>query len=176
MVLLSQPFEDKSAFYGFRSFMFPAHWAGSPSSSSTSSWGWSSAPSSASPTPERLLTGWTPLNLYMFPSIKLQLQQLCLLLRLYLLVQLFGGVRVAEFSSRLSPAERKNTLKDFQKGNIQLWVWDSAGRESSTTHLFIHTQLMNASPWQQHPVVGELCVIPPSVYHPNQSLTFYSSS
>lgn len=43
-----------------------------------------------------------------------------LLCRLYLLVQMFGGVRAAEFSSRLSPAERKHTLKDFQQGNIQL--------------------------------------------------------
>lgn len=40
--------------------------------------------------------------------------------RLYLLVKLFGDVQAAEFSSRLSPAERKNKLKDFQRGNIQL--------------------------------------------------------
>jgi len=44
------------------------------------------------------------------------------LLRLFLLVQLFGGVRAAEFSSRLSPAERKTTLKEFEQGKIQLWV------------------------------------------------------
>ncbi|XP_011609556.2 ATP-dependent RNA helicase DDX51 isoform X1 [Takifugu rubripes] len=42
--------------------------------------------------------------------------------RLYLLVQLFGGVQAAEFSSRLSPAERKQTLKDFQQGKIQLLI------------------------------------------------------
>ncbi|XP_026174892.1 ATP-dependent RNA helicase DDX51 isoform X2 [Mastacembelus armatus] len=40
--------------------------------------------------------------------------------RLFLLVQLFGGVHVAEFSSRLSPGERKKTLKEFEKGKIQL--------------------------------------------------------
>ncbi|MED6265354.1 ATP-dependent RNA helicase ddx51, partial [Characodon lateralis] len=40
--------------------------------------------------------------------------------RLCLLVQLFGGVQAAEFSSRLSPGERKNTLKDFEHGKIQL--------------------------------------------------------
>lgn len=44
------------------------------------------------------------------------------LLRLYLLVQLFGGVQAAEFSSRLSPGERKKTLKEFEQGKIQLWV------------------------------------------------------
>lgn len=43
-----------------------------------------------------------------------------LLSRLYRLVQLFGGVQAAEFSSRLSPGERKNTLKDFEQGKIQL--------------------------------------------------------
>ncbi|TMS12605.1 ATP-dependent RNA helicase DDX51 [Larimichthys crocea] len=40
--------------------------------------------------------------------------------RLYLLVQLFGGIQAAEFSSRLSPGERKKTLKEFEQGKIQL--------------------------------------------------------
>ncbi|XP_068565125.1 ATP-dependent RNA helicase DDX51 [Cebidichthys violaceus] len=49
--------------------------------------------------------------------------------RLYLLVQLFGGVQAAEFSSRLSPAERKKTLKEFERGKIQLLIsTDAAAR------------------------------------------------
>ncbi|XP_056283979.1 ATP-dependent RNA helicase DDX51 [Pseudoliparis swirei] len=49
--------------------------------------------------------------------------------RLFLLVQLFGGVRAAEFSSRLSPAERKTTLKEFEQGKIQLMIsTDAAAR------------------------------------------------
>ncbi|KAM6954034.1 ATP-dependent RNA helicase DDX51 [Aplochiton taeniatus] len=49
--------------------------------------------------------------------------------RLYLFVQLFGGVQVAEFSSRLSPSERRKTLKDFQQGKIQLLIsTDAASR------------------------------------------------
>ncbi|XP_039980627.1 ATP-dependent RNA helicase DDX51 isoform X2 [Xiphias gladius] len=40
--------------------------------------------------------------------------------RLFLLVQLFGGIHAAEFSSRLSPGERKKTLKQFEQGKIQL--------------------------------------------------------
>ncbi|XP_043963961.1 ATP-dependent RNA helicase DDX51-like [Gambusia affinis] len=49
--------------------------------------------------------------------------------RLYRLVQLFGGVQAAEFSSRLSPGERKNTLKDFEQGKIQLLIsTDAAAR------------------------------------------------
>lgn len=46
----------------------------------------------------------------------------CLSFRLLLLVRLFGGVQAAEFSSRLSPGERKKTLKEFEQGKIQLWV------------------------------------------------------
>uniref|UniRef100_A0A3Q2D8T3 RNA helicase n=1 Tax=Cyprinodon variegatus TaxID=28743 RepID=A0A3Q2D8T3_CYPVA len=42
---------------------------------------------------------------------------------------LFGGVHVAEFSSRLSPGERKSTLKDFEQGKIQLLIsTDAAAR------------------------------------------------
>ncbi|XP_067084169.1 ATP-dependent RNA helicase DDX51 [Osmerus mordax] len=49
--------------------------------------------------------------------------------RLYVLVKLFGGVQVAEFSSRLSPNERKKTLKDFDQGKIQLLIsTDAAAR------------------------------------------------
>ncbi|XP_058639695.1 ATP-dependent RNA helicase DDX51 isoform X2 [Onychostoma macrolepis] len=49
--------------------------------------------------------------------------------RLYLLVKLFGGVEVAEFSSKLSPSERQKTLKDFEQGKIQLLIsTDAAAR------------------------------------------------
>uniref|UniRef100_A0A665WMT8 ATP-dependent RNA helicase n=1 Tax=Echeneis naucrates TaxID=173247 RepID=A0A665WMT8_ECHNA len=49
--------------------------------------------------------------------------------RLFQLVQLFGGVHTAEFSSRLSPGERKKTLKKFEQGKIQLLVsTDAAAR------------------------------------------------
>nr|XP_033809439.1 ATP-dependent RNA helicase DDX51 [Geotrypetes seraphini] len=42
--------------------------------------------------------------------------------RLFLLVQAFGGVRVSEFSSRLTPGERRRTLKEFEQGKIQLLI------------------------------------------------------
>ncbi|KAM3826045.1 ATP-dependent RNA helicase DDX51 isoform 1-T1 [Vipera latastei] len=42
--------------------------------------------------------------------------------RLFLLIQAFGGVKVAEFSSKLSPSQRKVTLKEFEQGKIQLLV------------------------------------------------------
>ncbi|XP_068600650.1 ATP-dependent RNA helicase DDX51 [Brachionichthys hirsutus] len=49
--------------------------------------------------------------------------------RLFLLVQLFGGVPVAEFSSRLSPGERRKTLREFEQGKIQLLIsTDAAAR------------------------------------------------
>ncbi|XP_034999696.1 ATP-dependent RNA helicase DDX51 isoform X1 [Hippoglossus stenolepis] len=49
--------------------------------------------------------------------------------RLFLLVQLFGGINAAEFSSRLSPGERKKKLKEFEQGKIQLLVCtDAAAR------------------------------------------------
>ncbi|KAM9840813.1 ATP-dependent RNA helicase DDX51 [Aulostomus maculatus] len=49
--------------------------------------------------------------------------------RLFLLVQLFGGIQMAEFSSRLSPGERKKTLKEFEQGKIQLLIsTDAAAR------------------------------------------------
>eukprot|EP00079_Xenopus_tropicalis_P014279 XP_004910641.1 PREDICTED: ATP-dependent RNA helicase DDX51 isoform X2 [Xenopus tropicalis] len=34
----------------------------------------------------------------------------------------FGGISVAEFSSRLSPGERKKTLKEFEQGKVQLLI------------------------------------------------------
>ncbi|XP_071428415.1 ATP-dependent RNA helicase DDX51 [Pithys albifrons albifrons] len=42
--------------------------------------------------------------------------------RLFLLVQAFGGVTVAEFSSRLSPSERRKTIKEFEQGKLQLLI------------------------------------------------------
>ncbi|XP_051017711.1 ATP-dependent RNA helicase DDX51 [Acomys russatus] len=42
--------------------------------------------------------------------------------RLFLLVQAFGGVSVAEFSSRYGPGQRKKILKQFEQGKIQLLV------------------------------------------------------
>ncbi|KAK1786974.1 hypothetical protein P4O66_017354 [Electrophorus voltai] len=49
--------------------------------------------------------------------------------RLYLLVKLYGGVEVAEFSSRLSSKERKESLKSFERGKIHLLIsTDAAAR------------------------------------------------
>uniref|UniRef100_A0A8C4XMW2 ATP-dependent RNA helicase n=1 Tax=Falco tinnunculus TaxID=100819 RepID=A0A8C4XMW2_FALTI len=42
--------------------------------------------------------------------------------RLFLLIQAFGGVTVAEFSSRLPPNERQRTMKEFEQGKIQLLI------------------------------------------------------
>ncbi|XP_054450404.1 ATP-dependent RNA helicase DDX51 [Pteronotus mesoamericanus] len=42
--------------------------------------------------------------------------------RLFLLVQAFGGVTVAEFSSRCGPGWRKTILKQFEQGKIQLLI------------------------------------------------------
>ncbi|NXU72041.1 DDX51 helicase, partial [Oreotrochilus melanogaster] len=42
--------------------------------------------------------------------------------RLFLLVKAFGGVTVAEFSSRLPPSERQRTMKEFEQGKIQLLI------------------------------------------------------
>uniref|UniRef100_A0A8C0IMC9 ATP-dependent RNA helicase n=1 Tax=Chelonoidis abingdonii TaxID=106734 RepID=A0A8C0IMC9_CHEAB len=42
--------------------------------------------------------------------------------RLFLLIQAFGGVNVAEFSSWLTPSERRRTLKEFEQGKIQLLI------------------------------------------------------
>ncbi|KAM7034353.1 ATP-dependent RNA helicase DDX51 [Acridotheres tristis] len=49
--------------------------------------------------------------------------------RLFLLVQAFGGITVAEFSSRLPPNERRRTMKEFDQGKIQLLIsTDAAAR------------------------------------------------
>uniref|UniRef100_A0A8C8RWA7 ATP-dependent RNA helicase n=1 Tax=Pelusios castaneus TaxID=367368 RepID=A0A8C8RWA7_9SAUR len=49
--------------------------------------------------------------------------------RLFLLIQAFGGVNVAEFSSWLTPSERQRTLKEFEQGKIQLLIsTDATGR------------------------------------------------
>lgn len=53
-------------------------------------------------------------------------------LRLYLLVKLFGGVEVAEFSSKLNPSERQKTLKDFEQGKIPLYVCLQSVQEQRT--------------------------------------------
>ncbi|CAH6778707.1 ATP-dependent RNA helicase DDX51 [Phodopus roborovskii] len=42
--------------------------------------------------------------------------------RLFLLAQAFGGVSVAEFSSRYGPIQRKKILKQFEQGKIQLLI------------------------------------------------------
>ncbi|KAK7800157.1 hypothetical protein U0070_001370 [Myodes glareolus] len=42
--------------------------------------------------------------------------------RLFLLTQAFGGVSVAEFSSRYGPGQRKKILKQFEQGKIQLLI------------------------------------------------------
>nr|XP_028686041.1 ATP-dependent RNA helicase DDX51 [Macaca mulatta] len=42
--------------------------------------------------------------------------------RLFLLVQAFGGVDVAEFSSRYGPGQRRRILKQFEQGKIQLLI------------------------------------------------------
>ncbi|XP_076845180.1 ATP-dependent RNA helicase DDX51 [Brachyhypopomus gauderio] len=49
--------------------------------------------------------------------------------RLFLLVKLYGGVEVAEFSSRLSNSERQKNLKGFEQGKIPLLIsTDAAAR------------------------------------------------
>ncbi|XP_037367247.1 ATP-dependent RNA helicase DDX51 [Talpa occidentalis] len=42
--------------------------------------------------------------------------------RLFLLAQAFGGVTVAEFSSRYGPGQRKAILKQFEQGKIRLLI------------------------------------------------------
>ncbi|KAL0610357.1 ATP-dependent RNA helicase DDX51 [Plecturocebus cupreus] len=42
--------------------------------------------------------------------------------RLFLLVQAFGGVDVAEFSSRYGPGQRRTILKQFEQGKIQMLI------------------------------------------------------
>ncbi|XP_067861594.1 ATP-dependent RNA helicase DDX51 [Heptranchias perlo] len=42
--------------------------------------------------------------------------------RMYLLLRAFGGIQVAEFSSRLSPNERQKILKEFEQGKLQILI------------------------------------------------------
>ncbi|KAL9965510.1 hypothetical protein ACROYT_G029316 [Oculina patagonica] len=46
--------------------------------------------------------------------------------RLYLLVKLYGGVQVAEYSSSLNPQQRKGILRDFKLGKLQLLICSDA--------------------------------------------------
>ena len=46
--------------------------------------------------------------------------------RLYLLVKLYGGVQVAEYSSSLTPQQRKAILRDFRLGKVQLLICSDA--------------------------------------------------
>nr|XP_014344699.1 PREDICTED: ATP-dependent RNA helicase DDX51 [Latimeria chalumnae] len=46
--------------------------------------------------------------------------------RLFLLVRAFGGVEVAEFSSRLRSSERQKTLKEFEQGKLQILITTDA--------------------------------------------------
>uniref|UniRef100_A0AAJ7WKS7 ATP-dependent RNA helicase n=1 Tax=Petromyzon marinus TaxID=7757 RepID=A0AAJ7WKS7_PETMA len=54
--------------------------------------------------------------------------------RLYHLVRLYGGVEVAEFSSMMSPAMRRKTLKRFQGGDLQLLVSSDAAARGIDVH------------------------------------------
>lgn len=128
----------------FRSTSCLVRWAKSLSSSSTSSCAWSSAPSFVSPTPERRLTGWRSnagQTWHEVSTVKCCVKEsACVFsLRLYLLVQLFGGVQAAEFSSRLSPGERKKTLKEFEQGKIELWVCLAAFVKNNESYIYIYT-------------------------------------
>lgn len=125
---VSSSFHVVNAVTGYRNIMCHARSAISPSWSSTSSCVWNSAQPSVLPTLERQHTGrqlfkhFTEQFLSIFVAVQTQ-HLSTFLFRLHLLVQLFGGIQAAEFSSRLSPGERKKTLKDFEQGKIQLWVW-----------------------------------------------------
>lgn len=46
--------------------------------------------------------------------------------RLYLLMKLYGGIEVAEYSSSLSPPQRKGILRDFRLGKLQLLICSDA--------------------------------------------------
>ncbi|KAJ7333122.1 ATP-dependent RNA helicase ddx51 [Desmophyllum pertusum] len=46
--------------------------------------------------------------------------------RLYLLVKLYGGVQAAEYSSNLTPQQRKGILRDFKLGKLQLLICSDA--------------------------------------------------
>ena len=65
-------------------------------------------------------------NLSSFWLSSLQICLLCICHRLYLLVKLYGGVQVAEYSSSLSPPQRKGILRDFRLGKLQLLICSDA--------------------------------------------------
>jgi ATP-dependent RNA helicase DDX51/DBP6 len=46
--------------------------------------------------------------------------------RLFLLVKLFGGIEVAEYSSNLNTQQRHGILRDFRQGSIQLLICSDA--------------------------------------------------
>ncbi|KNC80715.1 hypothetical protein SARC_06936 [Sphaeroforma arctica JP610] len=46
--------------------------------------------------------------------------------RLYLLLKLYGGIRVAEFSSGLSPTDRKRILQSFAQDKIDVLICSDA--------------------------------------------------
>ncbi|XP_076778482.1 ATP-dependent RNA helicase DDX51 isoform X2 [Arvicanthis niloticus] len=54
--------------------------------------------------------------------------------RLFLLAQAFGGVSVAEFSSRYGPGQRKKILKQFEQGKIQLLISTDATARGIDVH------------------------------------------
>uniref|UniRef100_A0A8P0N8S3 ATP-dependent RNA helicase n=1 Tax=Canis lupus familiaris TaxID=9615 RepID=A0A8P0N8S3_CANLF len=68
----------------------------------------------------------TPLRGPLFYQLPRELSQVSSLRlfppRLFLLVQAFGGVAAAEFSSRCRPGQRKVVLKQFEQGKIQLLI------------------------------------------------------
>ncbi|XP_069475999.1 ATP-dependent RNA helicase DDX51 [Ambystoma mexicanum] len=85
--------------------------------------------------PEGLSQFYLPCNLNLKPLILLHLlvtmkftRVLCFTNsrqashRLFLLLRAFGGVSVAEFSSLLSPGERRKTLKEFEQEKIQILI------------------------------------------------------
>ena len=43
--------------------------------------------------------------------------------RLYLLLRLYGGVKVAEYSSHISHEQRKQILNDFRNDKIHMYVY-----------------------------------------------------
>ncbi|XP_015762958.1 PREDICTED: ATP-dependent RNA helicase DDX51-like [Acropora digitifera] len=54
--------------------------------------------------------------------------------RLFLLVKLYGGVQVAEFSSNLSPQQREGILRDFKEGRLQLLICTDAMARGMDIH------------------------------------------
>ena len=46
--------------------------------------------------------------------------------RLYLLIKLYGGIAVAEYSSSLTAQQRRAILRDFRAGSVQLLICSDA--------------------------------------------------